>query len=111
MAVDIVKNTIKDRDERKFAVMLSRTTREAGIVLQSFVVPLVPVDTGRLRASIRSRSRKDGDGYLAIVGTNVEYAPFVEYRQSYMRLGLDIGRATIQKLFDDRIAQHFKAGV
>jgi hypothetical protein len=111
MAVRIVKNSIKDRDQRKFAVMLSRTTREAGIVLQSFVVPIVPFDTGRLRGSTRSESRRFGDGWRATVGTNVEYAPFVEFKQSYLRLGLDIGRATILKLFDDRISQHFRRGV
>lgn len=41
---------------------------------------ITPVDTGRLRSSIFSRyGASEG-----IVGTNVEYAPFVEYGTRYM---------------------------
>ena len=36
-----------------------------------------PVDTGRLRASIRTTFYKDG--LAAEVGTDVEYAPYVEF--------------------------------
>ena len=36
-----------------------------------------PVDTGRLRDSISNDV--DEDGRIAYIGTNVEYAPFVEY--------------------------------
>lgn len=38
---------------------------------------LAPVDTGRLRASVVSEFRRDGLG--ATVGTNVQYAAFVEF--------------------------------
>lgn len=38
-----------------------------------------PVDTGRLRSSINWRLASDSRGLLAIVGTNVEYAPFIEF--------------------------------
>ena len=43
---------------------------------------ICPVDTGRLRASIHSMRIKKGAYY---VGTNVEYAPFVEYGTKKMR--------------------------
>lgn len=36
------------------------------------------VQSGRLRASIRSTIEKDGAGLVAKVGTNVEYARYVE---------------------------------
>ena len=36
----------------------------------------VPVDTGRLRNSITHEV--EGDGQAVVIGTNVEYAPFVE---------------------------------
>ena len=39
-----------------------------------------PVDTGMLRASITST----GSGSEYEIGTNVEYAPFVEYGTKYM---------------------------
>ena len=38
-----------------------------------------PVDTGRLRSSITWRLGRDGRGLLGIVGTNVAYAPHVEF--------------------------------
>lgn len=39
---------------------------------------LCPVDTGRLRSSITEELRHDGEGLVEVVGTNVEYAAFVE---------------------------------
>lgn len=39
-----------------------------------------PVDTGRLRSSISLEESRDSDGFLQlVVGSNVDYAPFVEF--------------------------------
>lgn len=46
---------------------------------------LCPVDTGRLRASINWRLANDSRGLLAIIGTNVDYAPHVEFGTRYQR--------------------------
>lgn len=43
-----------------------------------------PVDTGRLRSSITNRVGVEGGGLVGIVGTNVEYAPYVEFGTRYM---------------------------
>ncbi|HEY1119887.1 MAG TPA: HK97-gp10 family putative phage morphogenesis protein [Acidimicrobiales bacterium] len=40
---------------------------------------LCPVDTGRLRASITNALEKDPEGVSAVIGTNVEYAVYVEF--------------------------------
>lgn len=45
---------------------------------------LCPVDTGRLRSSIANELGADGQGLMASVGTNVEYAPYVELGTSNM---------------------------
>lgn len=45
---------------------------------------LCAVDTGRLRASVAWRLANDSQGLLGIVGTNVEYAPHVEFGTRYM---------------------------
>jgi HK97 gp10 family phage protein len=45
---------------------------------------LSPVDTGRLRNSITWELRTDARGLYAAVGTNVEYAPYVEFGTSKM---------------------------
>ena len=53
-----------------------------------------PVDTGRLRSSITWRLGRDSQGLLGIVGTNVQYAPYVEFgtarqaAQPYLRPAL-----------------------
>lgn len=59
---------------------------------------LCPVDTGRLRASIDWQLARDHQGLLAIIGTNVTYAPFVEFgtrfaaAQPFLRPALAAGR-------------------
>lgn len=45
---------------------------------------LAPVDTGRLRASIQHVMGADDRGPYADVGTNVQYAPHVEYGTVHM---------------------------
>lgn len=40
---------------------------------------LCPVDTGRLRSSITSAIETEGDTIVGVVGTDVEYASFVEF--------------------------------
>lgn len=59
---------------------------------------LCPVDTGRLRASITHRLGRDSEGLFVDVGTDVEYAPYVELGTSrmaarpYLRPALDAMR-------------------
>lgn len=50
-----------------------------GILVQNGARQRCPVDTGRLRASIMSTPGRDSRGPYVDIGTNVEYAPFVEY--------------------------------
>lgn len=57
-----------------------------------------PVDTGRLRSSITHELQVDGQGVFGVVGTNVDYAPHVEFgtihnrAQPYLRPALDAAR-------------------
>jgi HK97 gp10 family phage protein len=59
---------------------------------------LAPVDTGRLRSSITRELSRDGQGLVAVIGTNVHYAPHVEFgtvrmrAQPYLRPALDAAR-------------------
>ncbi len=45
---------------------------------------LCPVDTGRLHSSITNEIGQDGQGLVATIGTNVEYAPYIELGTSRM---------------------------
>lgn len=77
--------------QREFEAALKRgfdsykiRTREdlerIGLTIQNGARRYCPVDTGRLRSSIRSSGvREDGKGLYVEVGTNVEYATFVEF--------------------------------
>ncbi len=51
-----------------------------GMTAETHAKELCPVDTGRLRNSITH----DVDGQTAIIGTNVEYAAYVELGTSKM---------------------------
>ncbi|WP_019008981.1 HK97-gp10 family putative phage morphogenesis protein [Deinococcus aquatilis] len=63
--------------------------------LRNEMVLLAPVDTGRLRQSINVQ--KIGKGHYR-VGTNVNYAPFVEFGTRYMR-AQPFMRPAIEKVF------------
>jgi hypothetical protein len=57
---------------------IMRGLEAIGEVAEGYAKDDCPVDTGRLRASISNKAVKDE---LAVyIGTNVEYAPYVEYR-------------------------------
>lgn len=43
------------------------------------------VDTGRLRSSYTWRTGEDAEGFFVEVGTNVKYAPFLEFGTRRMR--------------------------
>lgn len=55
------------RDLQRRALQVDRAAKQ-----------LCPVDTGRLRSSITNQLGADAEGLVAVVGTNVEYAPYVE---------------------------------
>lgn len=61
---------VKDGLKSAFARALERI----GLQAEGYAKDLCPVDTGNLRNSITHTS----DGKAAYIGTNVEYAPYVE---------------------------------
>lgn len=56
----------------------------AGVKVDRRAKELCAVDTGRLRSSINWRLARDSRGLAAIIGTNVEYAPYLEFGTSRM---------------------------
>ena len=66
---------IKDKLE-EIQNKLKQALTMSGLVVETKAKELCPVDTGRLRASITSKV----EGSSAFVGTNVDYAPYVEYQ-------------------------------
>lgn len=71
---------------------------------------LCPVDDGTLRASITSKV----EGEVGIVGTNVEYAPYVEFgtskmgAQPYLFPALELERDNVAKDIADALREELK---
>ena len=104
-----------------------------GLGLEGAAAKLAPVDKGRLRASIthatirapaRPRSNaRSGDGvssptdrHAVHVGTNVEYAPYVEYgtrktaAQPFLRPALDDNRKNVRDILSKALSEGFRHG-
>lgn len=60
-----------------------RALEKIGLTAEKYARNLCPVDTGRLRNSITHTV--DSGGKAAYIGTNVEYAPYVEMGTSRMK--------------------------
>jgi len=81
---DSGREKVRKELERKALKVVREAKREA------------PVDTGRLRASITYEMTTGADGLpAAVIGTNVDYAPHVEFGtiyqapQPFLRLSLN----------------------
>lgn len=75
--------TIKDNTKEVLAAMekaLETGLEAVGLTAEGYAKRATPVDTGNLRNSITHTH----DGKDAYIGTNVEYAPYVELGTSKM---------------------------
>lgn len=86
---------------------VEREVKRAALNVQNNAKRAAPVDTGRLRNSIAHEI--EGDGLEATVGTNVEYAPFVEFgtrrgrAQPYLLPALERERGPFRKAIADAL--------
>lgn len=81
MAIDGV--TVNEDNTREVSALivsaLDRAMEEVGLAAEGFAKRKCPVDTGNLRNSITHEVNLGGvGGHAAYVGTNVEYAAYVE---------------------------------
>lgn len=74
MEIEVVDNSKKIAEELKNAVL--RALERCGMQAEGYAVDLVPVDTGNLQQSISHKV--DSAEQAAYVGTNNEYAAYVE---------------------------------
>lgn len=82
---------------------MNRALEAVGITLEGYAKLLCPVDTGRLRNSITHDVRDD----KVYIGTNVEYAAYVEYGTGVFVAG---GRPTPWRYQDDKGNWHTTSG-
>jgi len=92
---------------------LKKALQLSGVLVEGVAKRKSPVDTGRLRGSINSRV-ESGE---AIIGTNVNYAPFVELgtwkmrAQPFLRPALKESKNKIMKIFEGLVKKKIKAEV
>lgn len=72
--IEFTDNSGKVKAEFEAAVL--RALEKCGLVAEGYAKKLCPVDTGNLRNSITHQV--DESGAAAYIGTNSEYAPYVE---------------------------------
>lgn len=80
---------------------VGKAVTQATVRIERTAKQLCPVDTGRLRSSIARALDQDARGLVGIVGTDVDYAPYVELgtsragAQPFLRpaLAAEVGRA------------------
>ena len=64
---------------------VGKTITRATIRVQRRAKQLAPVDTGRLRSSVAYEVARDGRDIVGRVGTDVNYAPYIEFGTRRMR--------------------------
>lgn len=77
MAIKVVDSHV-DEVINALQSQKKRVLKEWGMVAEAYASDYCPVDTGRLRGSITY----DTDDDTMYVGTNVEYAPYIELGHS-----------------------------
>ena len=101
---------------RKIELLAKKNDKELRTVIEKAVIivegnakDLCPVDTGRLRSSITHEVKSSKDKHIGKVGSNVEYAPYVEFGTSrmagrpYLFGGLKNSRTDIIKIIERAI--------
>ena len=78
--IEIRQNNI-EQVEKALLRAYKTGLEEIGIVAEGYAKATCPVDTGRLRNSVTHLLK----GYDCFIGTNVEYAPYVEEGTSRMK--------------------------
>lgn len=86
---------ITDNSDKTLSALESakrRALEKIGLVAEGYAKRLCPVDTGRLRNSISHTTKGDTE----YIGTNVEYAPYVEMGTRRTRAQPFLGPAATQ---------------
>lgn len=86
---------------------LAKALEEVGLVAEGYAKKACPVDTGRLRNSITHQVRPSEKSVY--IGTNVEYAPYVELStsrtkgQPFLRPAAADHENTYRKIFESEL--------
>lgn len=105
MNVDVKVTSNVEEVLRATKSAVERGLEAVGLQAEGYAKMECPVDTGNLRNSITHTS----DGEAAYVGTNVEYAPYVEYgtsktkAQPFLRPAAENHTTEYKAIFEDQL--------
>ena len=106
MDVEITDHSDEVKSEMQAAI--ERALEACGLQCEGYAKLQCPVDTGRLRNSITHE--QEGDD-TEIIGTNVEYAPYVEMgtsrsrAQPYLKPALVNHASEYQRIFQSELGK------
>lgn len=101
--IEVTSHRIEVQEAKNEAI--KRALEDIGLTAERYAKELAPVDTGRLRNSISHQV--EGNDTVAI-GTNVEYAPYLEFGTG--KFAENGGRATPWRYQDDKGNWHTTSG-
>lgn len=111
-AYDQTRITILEDNTQEVLSALPRAAAAAleaiGLQAEGYAKKLCPVDTGRLRNSITHTVEFDGLDVYAVIGTNVEYAPYVEEGHSLGNGKVSKGAHFLRKAASDHPGEYRK---
>ena len=93
---------------------MSRGVQLAGLKVEADAKLVTPVDTGALRDSINTSGSSTANSATATIGTNLEYAPFVELgtskasAQPFLQPSLQKNKKTARKIVMDEVRNAYK---
>lgn len=91
-----------------------RGVQKGALLVGGAAKMLAPVDTGALRGSIVTMTEASANGATATVGTDLEYAPYVELgtsrakAQPYLHPGFRKNKDKVTKLITSEIRNAYK---
>lgn len=106
--MDVKFTDNSDKVLSEFESAARKAMERCGSQAEGYAKDLAPVDTGRLRNSIAHKVSTDRGETAAYIGTNLEYAPYVEFGTGkYAESG---GRPTPWVYKDDNGNWHWTNG-
>lgn len=79
--------------------------QESMLMIEADTKQLCPVDTGTLKRSYTSDAEIDGNNIIGTVGTNVEYAPFVDWKQPHLTAAVDQNMEAVKQKIANALRQ------
>lgn len=104
------RKTINSQFDSAMGVAMSLV----GELVEGYAKEKCPVDTGNLRNSINHKENQSGTEYISQIGTNVEYAEFVETgtsktsAQPYLKPALANHTSQVKQLISKTVQGAFK---